>query len=96
MIDKKIYISERFFDKFRLCFHYFPKLTSELEQSYDRRGARVEPFRSALEMHRERFAQRLEQSTADRTRRQEEAWAQLDRVPSPGEATLNRGNRLKR
>ena len=71
-------------------------MTSELEQSYDRRGARVEPFRSALEMHRERFAQRLEQSTADRTRRQEEAWAQLDRVPSPEPATINRGYGAKR
>ena len=67
-----------------------------MEQSYDRRGTRVEPFRSALEMHRERFAQRLEQSTADRTRRQEEAWARLDRVPSPEPTAMNRGNRLKR
>ena len=71
-------------------------MTSELEKSYDRRGARVEPFRSALEMHRERFAQRLEQSTADRTRRQEEAWARLDRVPSPEPTNIHRGGRLKR
>ena len=71
-------------------------MTSELEHSYDRRGTRVEPFRSALEMHRERFAQRLEQSTADRTRRQEEAWARLDRVPSPEPTYIHAGGRLKR
>ena len=40
-------------------------------------------MKSALDLHRERFAQRLERSTADRTRRQEEAWARLDRCPSP-------------
>ena len=56
----------------------------------------MEPFRSALEMHRERFAQRLEQSTADRTKRQEEAWAQLDRVPSPEPTSINRGYGTKR
>ena len=72
------------------------QLTSELEQSYDRRGTRVEPFRSALEMHRERFAQRLEKSTADRTKRQEEAWARLDRVPSPVPTNISRGNRFRR
>ena len=44
---------------------------------------RLEPLKSALDLHRERFAQRLERSTADRTRRQEEAWARLDRCPSP-------------
>jgi hypothetical protein len=59
------------------------QLTDELAQSYDRRGNRLEPFKSALDLHRERFAQRLERSTADRTRRQEEAWARLDRCPSP-------------
>ena len=59
------------------------QLTDELSQSFDRRGNRLEPLKSALELHRERFAQRLERSTADRTRRQEEAWARLDRCPSP-------------
>ena len=59
------------------------QLTDELSQSYDRHGHRLEPLKSALELHRERFAQRLERSTADRTRRQEEAWARLDRCPSP-------------
>ena len=44
---------------------------------------RLEPLKSALDLHREKFAQRLERSTADRTRRQEEAWARLDRCPSP-------------
>ena len=59
------------------------QLTDELAQSHDRHGHRLEPLKSALELHRERFAQRLERSTADRTRRQEEAWARLDRCPSP-------------
>ena len=59
------------------------QLTDELAQSYDRHGNRLEPLKSALDLHKERFAQRLERSTADRTRRQEEAWARLDRVPSP-------------
>ena len=54
-----------------------------LAQSYDRHGNRLEPLKSALDLHREKFAQRLERSTADRTRRQEEAWARLDRCPSP-------------
>ena len=54
-----------------------------MAQSYDRHGHRLEPLKSALELHRERFAKRLERSTADRTRRQEEAWARLDRCPSP-------------
>jgi hypothetical protein len=83
--------TQSFYDNYNLL-----QLTSELEKSYDRRGTRVEPFRSALEMHRERFTQRLEQSTADRTRIQEEAWARLDRVPSPEPSALNSGNRLKR
>jgi len=59
------------------------QLTDELSQSFDRHGNRLEPLKSALDLHRERFAQRLERSTADRTRRQEEAWARLDRCPSP-------------
>ena len=44
------------------------QLTDELEQSFDRRGRRLEPIKSALDLHRERFAQRMESSTADRTR----------------------------
>jgi hypothetical protein len=44
------------------------QLTDELEQSFDRRGRRLEPIKSALDLHRERFAQRMEKSTADRTR----------------------------
>ena len=67
-----------------------------MERSYDRRGTRVEPFRSALEMHRERFAQRLEKSTADRTKRQEEAWARLDRVSSPDSVNIERRGKFKR
>ena len=59
------------------------QLTDELAQSYDRHGHRLEPLKSALDLHRERFTKRLERSTADRTRRQEEAWARLDRCPSP-------------
>ncbi len=59
------------------------QLTDELAQSFDRHGHRLEPLKSALDLHRERFAQRLERSTAERTRRQEEAWARLDRCPSP-------------
>lgn len=59
------------------------QLTDELSQSYDRHGNRLEPLKSALDLHRERFAQKLERSTADRTRRQEEAWARLDQCLPP-------------
>ena len=51
------------------CF----QLTDELQQSYDRRGNRLGPFKSALEMHREKFALRLERSSEDRTRYTEQA-----------------------
>ena len=49
------------------CIYCF-QLTDELQQSYDRRGNRLGPFKSALEMHREKFALRLERSSEDRTR----------------------------
>ncbi len=47
----------------------------------------MEPLKSALDLHRERFTQRLEQSSAEKERRQEEAWARLDRCPSPIDAS---------
>ena len=59
------------------------QLTDELQQSFDRRGNRLGPIRSALDLHREKFALRLEKSSADRTRKQEEAWARIDECPSP-------------
>ena len=54
------------------CIYCF-QLTDELQQSYDRRGNRLGPFKSALEMHREKFALRLERSSEDRTRYTEQA-----------------------
>ena len=71
------------------------QLTDELSQSFDRRGKRVEPLKSALDLHRERFAQRLEQNTAERLKMQEEAWARLDRCPTPATPQHVRG-RFKR
>ncbi len=71
------------------------QLTDEVQQNYDRQGNRVEPLKSALDLHRERFAQCLERSSADRTRKQEEAWARLDRCPTPSTAPQNTG-RFKR
>lgn len=59
------------------------QLTDELSNSFDRRGKRLEPLKSALDLHRERFTQRLEQSTEDRLKKQEAAWARLDRCPTP-------------
>jgi hypothetical protein len=66
------------------------QLTDEVQQVYDRHGHRLEPLRSALDLHRERFALKLERSSADRTRRQEEAWARLDRCPTPETIANNR------
>ena len=59
-----------FFRKTGLSIDYIYcfQLTDELQQSYDRRGNRLGPFKSALEMHREKFALRLERSSEDRTR----------------------------
>ena len=59
------------------------QLTDELQQSHDRHGNRIEPLKSALHLHRERFAQRLEQNADETRRKQEEAWARLDRCPTP-------------
>lgn len=59
------------------------QLTDELEQSFDRRGNRLEPLKSALDLHREKFAQRLEKSSADRQKKKEEAWARMDRALTP-------------
>ena len=73
------------------------QLTDEVQQNYDRRGKRLEPMRSTLDLHRERFARRLEQSSADRAKRQEEeAWARLDRCPTPPAAQSEPGGRFRR
>jgi len=37
------------------------QLTDEVEKNYDRRGNRLEPLKSAVDLHRERFARHLEQ-----------------------------------
>lgn len=73
------------------------QLTDEVQQNFDRQGNRVEPLKSALDLHRERFAQCLEKSSADRTRRQEEAWARLDRCATPEvQARPDAAGRFKR
>ena len=69
------------------------QLTDELQQSHDRHGNRIEPLKSALHLHRERFAQRLEQNADETRRKQEEAWARLDRCPTP---VAESGGRVKK
>ncbi|QQP34563.1 Ankyrin repeat domaincontaining protein 27like, partial [Caligus rogercresseyi] len=59
------------------------QLADEFQQSFDRQGNRLEPVKSALDMHREKFTLRLELSAEEKNRRQEEAWALLDRCRSP-------------
>ncbi|XP_040579519.1 uncharacterized protein [Lepeophtheirus salmonis] len=68
------------------------QLADEFEQSFDRQGNRLEPVKSALDMHREKFTLRLELSSEEKNRKQEEAWALLDRCRSP----LNESGRFKR
>lgn len=66
-----------------VTFFVLSQLTDEVQQNFDRHGNRVEPLRSALDRHRERFAHKLELSTQERCKRQEEAWAKIDRCYTP-------------
>ena len=59
-------------------------LTDELEQRYDRQG---KPTTSTplttLDIHKEKLANRLEMSSKEMTKHQEEAWAKLDMCRPP-------------
>ena len=59
-------------------------LTDEMEQRYDRHGeVRDADIRlTTTDIFREKLARRLELSSQEMTRHQEEAWAKLDSEPS--------------
>ena len=59
-------------------------LTDELEQRYDRHGQPMDnaPL-STIDIHKEKLASRLEMSSKEMTKHQEEAWAKLDTCAPP-------------
>merc|ERR1719347_1882392 len=66
-------------------------LTDELEQRYDRHGNQTSntPL-STLDIHKEKLASRLEKSSMEMTRYQEEAWAKLNTCAAPLPQTSGR------
>merc|ERR1712008_271698 len=54
-------------------------LTDELEQRYDRHGRQTDNAQlTTIDIHKEKLASRLEKSSMEMTKYQEEAWAKLD------------------
>ena len=67
-------------------------LTDEMEQRYDRHGEvrDADMKLSTVDIFREKLARRLELSSQEMTRHQEEAWAKLDSGPSTSSSTNQR------
>ena len=67
-------------------------LTDEMEQRYDRHGVvrDTEARLTTRDIFREKLARRLELSSEEMTRHQEEAWARLDTASPPASTRRTR------
>ena len=70
-------------------------LTDEMEQRYDRHGEvrDADMKLSTVDIFREKLARRLELSSQEMTRHQEEAWAKLDSEPSASSSSTHTRSR---